>query len=51
MRQKPICYITENNIGRSRHREGREGETRHAKMLAALQGNPMTTPKTLKEKA
>lgn len=29
----------------------RNKETRHGQMLAALQGSPMTNPKSLKEKA
>ena len=50
-RQPPIPFITENRKKRARPRRRREKETRHAQMLAALQGNPMANPKSLKDKA
>ena len=33
------------------HKRERRKETRHAQMLAALQGNHMANPKSLKDKA
>ena len=33
------------------HKRERRKETRHAQMLAALQGNPMANPESLKDKA
>ena len=50
-RQPPVPFITENRRRRPRLRSGREGETRHAQMLAALQGSPVANPKSLKDKA
>ena len=52
-RQPPIPFVTENRRGRSRPRKERQirKETRHAQMLAALQGSPMANPEFLKDKA
>ena len=63
--RQPIPFITENRRGRKRPRKGGKGpgkeekaqemkkrkETRHALMLAALQGSPVANPESLKDKA
>jgi len=49
--QPAIPFITENRRRRPRPRRGREGKTRHVQMLAALQGNPVANPESLKDKA
>ena len=43
-------YNREQEEAKAQERERRK-ETRHAQMLAALQGNPMANPNSLKDKA
>ena len=42
---------TATNTFYNREQEERKKETRHAQMLAALQGSPMANPESLKDKA
>ena len=49
-RQPPIPFITEKREAKAQEREKRK-DTKHAQMLAALQGSPMTNPESLKDKA
>ena len=50
-RQPPTSFITEQEREvKAQEREKRK-ETRHAQMLAALQGNPVANPESLKDKA
>ena len=47
-----IClFITEQEKEAKAQEKERRKETRHAQMLAALQGNHMANPKSLKDKA
>ena len=45
-----FCNREQEKEAKAQEREKRK-ETRHAQMLAALQGNPMANPNSLKDKA
>ena len=44
-------FITEQEKEAKAQERDRRKETRHAQMLAALQGSPMASPESLKDKA
>ena len=50
-RQPQIPFITENKKEAKAQERERRKETRHAQVLAALQGSPVANPEYLKDKA
>ena len=50
-RQPPIPFITERERETKAQEREKRKETRHAQMLATLQGSAMANPESLKDKA